>query len=231
MNIRDFFLKFSITINDLSYFNEAFTHNSYSNENRLSKNYQRLEFLGDAILQMKVSEFLYRKYPQSNEGVLTKYRSSIVRKETLASLSRKFGLTNFIRLGVGERESKGYEKDSILSDIFESITAAIYLDQGDEILKIWLEKTIFSCDIMNFYLDDSHDYKSELQELIQIEMRTELSYKTISQEKEENNQNLFTVNVILDEMVFGTGQGTNKKQAEQAAAKSALSKIKKTFKN
>jgi len=128
--MQNFFKQFDITINNKSFYNEALTHNSYSNENRLTKNYQRLEFLGDAILQMNVSEYLFKKFPKYNEGILTKYRSSMVRRESLAQISKNIGLGKFIRLGVGELESKGYEKESILSDIYESLTAAIYLDGG-----------------------------------------------------------------------------------------------------
>ncbi|QHX36910.1 ribonuclease III [Spiroplasma sp. BIUS-1] len=228
MHIIDFLLKeFSIEANDKKHYYEALTHNSFSNENRLAKNYQRLEFLGDAILQMKVSDYLYRLFPKSNEGLLTKYRSSIVKQSTLAEISRKIGLGKFIRLGVGELESKGYEKDSILSDIFESLTAAIFLDQNEEVLNKWLEKTIFSDYVINQFLDKSHDFKSELQELIQLEMRSELQYVTVECKKLKNNTAVFTVNAVLDGMVFGTGEGSNKKQAEQEAAKNALSKIKK----
>ncbi|AUM62897.1 ribonuclease III [Spiroplasma monobiae] len=228
MDIRSFLLKeFSIEVKEKNYYYEALTHNSFSNENRLAKNYQRLEFLGDAILQLRVSDRLYKMFPKSNEGLLTKYRSSIVKQSTLAELSRKIGLGKFIRLGVGELESKGYEKDSILSDIFESITAAIYLDQSEEVLSEWLEKTIFSSFVIDQFLDKSHDFKSELQELIQLEMRSELKYVTIDSKKFKDNTTSFTVNAILDGMVFGTGEGSNKKQAEQEAAKNALSKIKK----
>ncbi|AUB31939.1 ribonuclease III [Spiroplasma floricola] len=228
MDIINFLLKeFSIQVKEKNHYFEALTHNSFSNENRSAKNYQRLEFLGDAILQMKVSEYLYKLFPKSNEGLLTKYRSSIVKQTALAEISRKIGLGKFIRLGVGELDSKGYEKDSILSDIFESMTAAIFLDQGDQILNKWLEKTIFSNYIIDQFLDKTHDFKSELQELIQIEMRSELQYVTVACKKFKNNTISFTVNVTLNGMVFGTGIGSNKKQAEQEAAKNALSKIKK----
>ncbi|WP_339033849.1 ribonuclease III [Spiroplasma endosymbiont of Cantharis rufa] len=228
MTIKKFLLnEFAIVIKDESYYSEALTHNSFSNENRLAKNYQRLEFLGDAILQMKVSEYLYKLFPKSNEGLLTKYRSSIVKKDTLAEISRKIKIGQLIRLGIGELDSKGFEKDSILSDVYESMTAAIYLDQGEKILDKWLKKTIFSDYVINQFLDKSHDFKSELQELIQLEIRSELSYVVISQEKLENNTTLFIVNAVLEGMVFGTGKGSNKKQAEQEAAKNALSKIKK----
>lgn len=228
--MQNFFKQFDITINNKSFYNEALTHNSYSNENRLTKNYQRLEFLGDAILQMNVSEYLFKKFPNYNEGILTKYRSSMVRRESLAQISKNIGLGKFIRLGVGELESKGYEKESILSDIYESLTAAIYLDGGIVALNKWLEATIFSKENTKDFLEHVTDYKSELQEIIQLEMRSQLSYSTVKQSKVEENKTLFIVKVMIDGMIYGTGEGFNKKQAEQKAAKSALSKIKKKAK-
>ncbi|WP_041612621.1 ribonuclease III [Spiroplasma apis] len=230
MIMQNFFKQFDITINNKSFYNEALTHNSYSNENRLTKNYQRLEFLGDAILQMNVSEYLFKKFPNYNEGILTKYRSSMVRRESLAQISKNIGLGKFIRLGVGELESKGYEKESILSDIYESLTAAIYLDGGIVALNKWLEATIFSKENTKDFLEHVTDYKSELQEIIQLEMRSQLSYSTVKQSKVEENKTLFIVKVMIDGMIYGTGEGFNKKQAEQQAAKSALSKIKKKAK-
>lgn len=228
--MQNFFKQFDITINNKSFYNEALTHNSYSNENRLTKNYQRLEFLGDAILQMNVSEYIFKKFPNYNEGILTKYRSSMVRRESLAQISKNIGLGKFIRLGVGELESKGYEKESILSDIYESLTAAIYLDGGIVALNKWLEATIFSKENTKDFLEHVTDYKSELQEIIQLEMRSQLSYSTVKQSKVEENKTLFIVKVMIDGMIYGTGEGFNKKQAEQQAAKSALSKIKKKAK-
>ncbi|ARU91250.1 ribonuclease III [Spiroplasma clarkii] len=187
-SIVDFLSKFGITPKEPEIYYEALTHNSYSNEKRLSKNYQRLEFLGDAILQQKVSEFIYLRFPNSDEGILTKYRSSVVRGETLAKFSRLTGLGAYIRLGHGEWESKGYEKDSILADVYESLTAAIYLDAGNESLDKWLSQTIFDEKNIDIFLDAMRDYKSELQELIQLEMRNELKYVTVSQEKQEKTK-------------------------------------------
>jgi len=226
-SITELLSKFSITPKNKEIYNEAFIHNSYSNEKRLSKNYQRLEFLGDAILQQKVSEFLYHNYKKLDEGILTKYRSSIVRGETLAKFSKLIGLGKYIRLGHGEWEAKGYEKDSILADVFESLTAAIYLDLGNNALDLWLNKTLFDKMNVDIFVETMNDYKSKLQELTQIEMRSDLKYITVSQKKAHNNKILFTVNCIFDDMVYGVGYGFNKKSAEQEAAKNALSKIKK----
>ncbi|AKX33857.1 ribonuclease III [Spiroplasma litorale] len=227
-SIVAFLEKFNIKVNNKKVYEEALTHNSFANENRLSWNYQRLEFLGDAIIQLKVSEMLFKKYPKANEGVLTKIRSAIVREESLAKISRSINLGNLIRLGIGELESEGYNKDSILSDVFESLTAAIYLDNDKNYVDNWLNNTLFKEISINSFVEETNDYKSELQELIQLEMRNDLVYKLVSQEKDKNNQILFTVNVVLDNMLYGVGKGTSKKKAEQLAAKDALSKIKKS---
>ncbi|AKU79437.1 ribonuclease III [Spiroplasma turonicum] len=229
-NIKNFLNKFDIKLKDKSYYEEALTHNSFSNENRLSKNYQRLEFLGDAIIQQKVSEFLYKNFPKANEGILTKIRSSIVREESLAKVARTIKLGSIIRLGIGELDSKGYDKDSILADVFESFTAAIYLDLDSYLTDKWLKKTLFDNLAIESLIEETTDYKSELQELIQLEMRSDLIYKSISQEKDDKNQINFVVQVMIDNMLYGVGKGTSKKRAEQLAAKDALSKIKKTFK-
>jgi len=122
---------FQIKINDRHYYEQALTHNSYANEHKLDYTYQRLEFLGDAILQEYMSLYFYKNNSQVDEGKLTKERSNAVREETLAGVMRKIGLNNYIRLGNGEMTSGGNNKPSILADVFESITAAIYLDNED----------------------------------------------------------------------------------------------------
>ncbi|ASP27963.1 ribonuclease III [Spiroplasma corruscae] len=227
-SIKKFFENLNVIVNNQSIYEEALTHNSFANENRLSRNYQRLEFLGDAIIQLKVSEYLFNKFDKANEGVLTKTRSAVVREESLAIISRSIGLGKLIRLGIGELDSEGYNKDSILSDVYESITAAIYLDSDSESLNNWLSNTLFKEINLNNFLEEVSDYKSELQELIQLEMRNELVYKLFSQQKDNNNQIVFTAHVMIDNMLYGVGKGTSKKRAEQLAAKDALSKIKKS---
>lgn len=226
MTLQEFLAQYGIVMKNSHFFNEALTHNSYANEKHLKYTYQRLEFLGDAILQMHVSAYFFKNYPKLNEGILTKYRSSVVREESLSTVTKKIKLGQFIRLGQGELNSKGYEKASILSDVFESITAAIYLDQGEEIMINWLHKTLIPYISEPGFMDKIKDYKSELQELLQAESRRELKY-LVENEKHisEENKIEYTVSVILDNQRFGTGTGFSKQEAEQQAAKDCLSKL------
>lgn len=224
--LKELMSSLGIEINDIDIFDEALTHNSWANETGSSKTYQRLEFLGDAILQMKVSEYLFGNFATFNEGSLTKYRSAMVREESLAFVARNLELGQYIKLGIGEINSKGHEKASMLCDIFESLTAAIYLDQGLEKVDSWLEQTLFKSSNVSYFIEQTHDYKSELQEVIQLDNRNELEYKVIDKHTNDYNQTSFKVAVIIDNKVYGTGEGANKKAAEQAAAKSAISKMK-----
>lgn len=227
MTLEEFLKKYGIKIKNRRYYDEALTHNSYANEHHLDYTYQRLEFLGDAILQKYISLYYFLNYPKLTEGKLTKNRSSAVREESLASVSRMINLGRFIRLGQGELNTKGYEKDSILSDIFESLTAAIYLDHGEQTTLNWLEKTIFKMIKDPNFINQNRDYKSELQELLQAENRHDLKYVV---EKEEHNQTdnriEYTISVRLDGQKYGIGKGFSKAHAEQEAAKDCLSKMK-----
>lgn len=227
--MKSFFKKFGIKINNEDLFITALTHNSYANEKHLSYTYQRLEFLGDAVLQLYVSKHLYLNLKQFKEGKLTKTRSDIVRQETLSEIARKIGIGKIIRLGQGELKSKGYEKPSILADVFESITAAIFLDQNENVLEKWLSDTILDF-IRNNNLDIlTHDYKSELQEIIQAEIRSDLEYKIEDQRTiEKYNKIEYTVSVNLDGIKYGIGLGFSKQEASQNAAKDCLNKLRKS---
>ena len=232
---KDYFeTTFQIKINNFQFYDQALTHNSYANENK-SRNigtYQRLEFLGDAILQEYMSLYLYKHNPDVDEGKLTKERSNAVREETLAGVVKKFGLNNYIRLGNGEMTSGGNNKPSILADVFESITAAIYLDNEkkgnvNQVIGRWLEQTLIVYISQNEYLESIKDYKSELQELIQAENRSDLHYNVKSQHPVENNSIEYVVEVILDGQVYGQGVGLSKQAAEQQAAKNCLEKLRR----
>ncbi|ATZ18608.1 ribonuclease III [Williamsoniiplasma somnilux] len=226
MTVQEFLKKFGITIKNSHYFDEALTHNSYANEKHLKYTYQRLEFLGDAIIQMYVSNYLYKNYPKLSEGILTKYRSNIVREESFSMVAKEINLGQLIRLGQGELNSRGFEKPSILSDVFESFTAAIYLDQGEQIMLEWLKKTLFKEISKPGFMDKVKDYKSELQEYLQAENRRELKYLVAAEKNLKNdNKTEYTINVVLDGQKFGVGKGFSKQEAEQNAAKDCLSKL------
>lgn len=208
-------------------YREAFTHRSFSNEHNLNYSYERLEFLGDSILGENISIYIWHLFPEKDEGQLTSLRSKAVRQETLAAAAIALGLQHFLFLGNGEKNTGGQQRESILSDIFESFLAAVYLDLGNEAVKSILDLTLFHL-IEDNQLETIVDYKTKLQELIQAEKRDPINYKTVDQIKKDNIT-YFVVNVYLDNnILMGQGKGTNKKKAEQEAAKFALNKLSKT---
>lgn len=224
MKILDFLQKENIPFHNIAIYKEAFTHASYANESHyVKKDYERLEFMGDAVLQLYVSEFLFNLFPDVPEGTLTTLRSKLVREESLARFSRELGLGELLYLGVGEEKSGGRERESVLANIFESFIGALYLDCGhDEVLKI-LQQTIFK-HINDLDYDDITDYKTTLQELIQADQRRTVTYELLETSGPSNAPE-FKVAVMMDDMCLGIGKGTSKKRAEQQAAKDALNKL------
>ena len=202
----------------------AFTHTSYANEHRLLKisHNERLEFLGDAILQLIISEYLYTKYPKRPEGDLSKLRSMIVREESLAGFARDCQFDQFIKLGRGEEKSGGRNRDTILGDLFEAFLGALLLDKGVEAVKIFLyEVMIPKVEAGDF--ERVTDYKTKLQELLQINGDVEIAYQVISETGPAHAKN-FEVAVLINGRKSGQGQGRSKKLAEQEAAKNAFEK-------
>ena len=224
MKILDFLQKENIPFHNIAIYKEAITHASYANESHyVKKDYERLEFMGDAVLQLYVSEFLFNLFPDVPEGTLTTLRSKLVREESLARFSRELGLGELLYLGVGEEKSGGRERESVLANIFESFIGALYLDCGhDEVLKI-LQQTIFK-HINDLDYDDITDYKTTLQELIQADQRRTVTYELLETSGPSNAPE-FKVAVMMDDMCLGVGKGTSKKRAEQQAAKDALNKL------
>ena len=200
----------------------ALTHSSYANEARrgITSN-ERLEFLGDSVLSVIVADYLYKNFSSLPEGELTKLRASLVCEKSLCSFSRELQIGKFLRLGKGEEKNGGKERDSILADAFEAVLAAMYLDGGMEVARKH---------VMRFILDElKHtddevfkDYKTALQEIIQRNPEESVSY-FLTDEKGPDHDKIFTVEVRLNSNVIGTGKGKSKKQAEQMAAKQALS--------
>ena len=226
MKILDFLVKEGIPFTNLKLYKEAFTHASYANEShRKGRDYERLEFMGDAVLQLYVSEFLFNMFKDVPEGTLTTLRSKLVREESLARYSKELGLGELLFLGVGEEKSGGRERISVLANIYESFIGALYLDCGkEEVLKI-LERTIF-LHVNDIDRDDITDYKTTLQELIQADQRKTVSYELIGSSGPSNAPE-FTIAAVMDDMRLGIGKGTSKKRAEQQAAKDALNKLAK----
>ena len=194
----------------------ALTHSSFSNENKVQKkvNNERLEYLGDAVLELSVTDFLYHNYPEKKEGELTKIRSSLVCERTLSVCAREISLGKFLRLSKGEHQTGGRERDSILSDAFEALIGAIYLDGGLERAKAFInrfllqdveEKTLF------------YDAKTILQEMVQAETKEKLSYHLIKEEGPDHCKE-FTVETWIGDTPVAVGVGKTKKAAEQMAA-------------
>ena len=220
----DVLKRFNIEPNDVSLFEHAFSHSSFVNENRGNHvDYERIEFIGDGVLDLVVAHLIFKIHTNMDQGLMSKLRSSLVRKESLASYARKLGLGEAILLGHGEKLNGGSNLDKILEDVFESFIGAIYLDQGFEVV-YRIIKDIFTYDIEHFSVEEVTDYKSRLQEYVQADTRENVVYRVVKESGSSQNK-LFIVEVLLDGNVWGTGSGKNKKKAEQNAAKDALSKV------
>ena len=216
--------QFGIAFQDEQLLETAFTHTSYANEHRLlniSHN-ERLEFLGDAVLQLIISEYLYTKYPKRPEGDLSKMRSMIVREESLAGFARDCQFDHFIKLGRGEEKSGGRNRDTILGDLFEAFLGALLLDKGVEAVKSFLYQVMIpKVEAGDF--ERVTDYKTKLQELLQINGDVEITYQVVSETGPAHAKN-FEVAVLINGRKSGQGQGRSKKLAEQEAAKNAFEK-------
>lgn len=207
---------------DKSHLEIAFTHKSYSNEIMIKghESYERYEFLGDAILEYLVSRFLFDNYADMSEGSLTKLRASLVCEFTLSKISRSLNLGKLVYLSKGEKLSGGYNRDSILCDLFESLLGAIYLDSGIEEADRFV-RTFLLTDIEHKQL--FYDSKTRLQEYAQKNSLS-ISYNLLDEKGPEHDKTFF-VNVCLDDSVMAEGVGHSRKTAEQTAAYNALKKI------
>ncbi len=216
--------QFDLVFSDETLLETAFTHTSYANEHRLLKisHNERLEFLGDAVLQLIISEYLYIKYPKRPEGDLSKLRSMIVREESLAGFARDCQFDQFIKLGRGEEKSGGRNRDTILGDLFEAFLGALLLDKGVEAVKSFLYQVMIpKVEAGDF--ERVTDYKTKLQELLQINGDVEIAYQVVSETGPAHAKN-FEVAVLINGRKSGQGQGRSKKLAEQEAAKNAFEK-------
>lgn len=197
----------------------AFTHTSYANEHNV-ESYERLEYLGDAVLELIMSEYLYLKNTDG-EGKMTKLRAHYVCENALYEYSLHLGLNRHILLGKGESENGGNLRKAIVADIFESFIGALFLDKGIDVVKDFIYKYVIPI-IENNEIDFFDDYKSVLQELVQTDKRS-LEYVVINEEGPAHNK-VFTVEVKIDDVIYGRGIAHSKKEAEQNAAKDALKK-------
>lgn len=215
---------FQLKFNNINLLERALTHSSYAYENNTLSN-ERLEFIGDAVLDLAVGKYLYDRIPES-EGILTKKRAQEVCEDALVRYAKSFDLGKFLLLGKGEELSQGRSKSGILADAFEALLGAIYIDKGIEETYKVLNKVVFPFVKKDLDKDDD-DYKSKLQELVQSDKRS-LRYEIIS-EKGPAHDREFVARVYMDDSIMmGEGYGKSKKEAEQKAAFSALRKMAET---
>ena len=202
----------------------ALTHSSYLHEEKLpkSKCNERFEFLGDAVLELVSSEFLINEHPEMPEGKLTRLRASMVCEPSLAMCARDIQLGSYLRMGKGEALTGGRDRDSIISDAFEALIGAIYLDGGFANAKDFIHKFVFK-DLENKQL--FYDSKTILQEMVQGSHMGTLTYRLLSEEGPDHNKT-FQVEALIDDVVFGTGKGKTKKAAEQEAAYKTILKLR-----
>lgn len=221
--IEEFENIIGIKFNNRKYINVALTHSSYANQHNLTYNdhNERLEFLGDSILSMIVSEYLFKKYSTKHEGKLTRIRAGVVCEGSLAEVSRNLNVNKYLRIGKGEELSGGRNKDSLLADSCEAIIAAIYLDLGIEKAKEFILKNLYKkIDIISTK-KNYNDYKSKLQEYVQKNLLCTIKY-VVTKENGPAHDKTFEIDVFLDNKCYGKGQGKSKKEAEQASAYQAL---------
>lgn len=224
MNIYKFLKTIGIEVDDKELLITALTHSSYMNEHRMVKSdNERLEYMGDAVLQMWSADKLYNLEPQLSEGQMTTLRAQLVCGKSLAEYCQTLGINEYIRLGIGEEKTGGRTRESILADAFEALLGAIYLDQGYDAASLLLEKVITPT--INAPKNDTLiDFKTKLQEYIQADSRKTIHYEVI-RITGPSNQPHFEMSVMLDDITLGIGEGASKKKAEQMAAKSAFEKM------
>lgn len=217
--------KIAYSFQDKNLLRLAMTHSSYANEKTVGKheNNERLEFLGDAVLELLSSQFLFKKYPKEPEGVLTKKRASMVCEPTLALCAKDINLGDFLLLGKGEDRTGGRMRPSVTSDAFEALIGAIYLDGGFESAKQFVERFVLN-DIDKKQL--FYDSKTNFQQLIQKDFpEKQITYRIIEESGPAHKKH-FVVQVLVGEDVCGEGSGSSKKSAEQEAAYQALLRMK-----
>lgn len=214
-----------VSFQDRSYLLTAITHRSFLNENRdaTQDHNERLEFLGDAVLEIVVTDYLFNAYPEKAEGELTAIRAALVNTQMLATLSTNLGVNDFLLLSKGEAKDMGRARQYILANAFEAVVGAIYLDQGYDAAQSFIERNLFSYTENIVEKRLWQDAKSRFQEKAQEHESTTPSYNTLKEEGPDHNR-IFTVGVYLGKELIAEGEGSAKQEAEQQAAENALEK-------
>jgi ribonuclease-3 len=228
MTLPDFSIlekQINVQFSDKNLLKQAFTHRSYINENKhtTQDHNERLEFLGDAVLELATTSFLFKKYPKRQEGELTSFRAALVNTNTLSEVAAKLGFNDFLLLSKGESKDTGRARQYILADTFEAMIGAIYIDQGYEVAFAFIEAHLLTLteDIVSTgsWIDAKSFFQEKSQEILSV---TPL-YETIQEEGPDHNK-YFTVAVKIKEETIATGKGKSKQEAEQEAARIALEK-------
>ncbi|MDL4840031.1 ribonuclease III [Aquibacillus rhizosphaerae] len=222
MSLKQLQQELGFNFNNENLLKQAFTHSSYVNEHRKKEfeDNERLEFLGDAVLELGVSQYLYRKFPGMAEGELTKLRASIVCEPALVNFANDINFSNYILLGKGEEMTGGRNRPALLADVFESFIGALYLDQGFEQVLLFLERYVYP-QISTGAFSHAMDYKSKLQEFVQRNKNSIVEYVIVEERGPAHNKE-FVAEVVINTKIAGVGYGRTKKEAEQRAAKKAL---------
>ena len=217
---KEFLNDNNLKFNQLDLIYMALTHPSYSQENGINTNNQRLEFLGDAVLNFVVAEYLYNNYCLKAEGELTKIRARVVCEKALVNVAKKINMGSYLLLGKGEEMSGGRKRKSILADTVEAVIGAIYLDQGYDSAKSFVLKHLEDF-IKETASGDYYDYKSKLQEIVQGRKKENVTYAIID-ESGPAHAKTFIAGVFYQRQLLATGKGKSKKEAEQNAAEKVI---------
>ncbi len=222
--------EFDIHFKNTDLLAEAFTQASYVNEHpdQNLKFYERIEFLGDAVLQLFVSEYIYKRYPELPQGKLTRLRAAMVCEDSFSKFAKECHFDQYIRLGKGEEMAGARQRPGLLCDIFESFIGALYLDQGRDAVEKFIHRVIFPKLDMGWF-DHAVDAKTSLQEFLQRDGDVDIEYHLLAESGSENAP-VFKVNVSADGKILAQGTGSSKKHAEMDAASQALKKLRETTK-
>ncbi len=229
IDVREIAKKLGLKFKKEHWLELALVHKSHGNENRADfppdqRDNERLEFVGDAVLDLVVSEMLFEQYKEVPEGELSKMRAGLVNERTLAEISMSLGLGNYLMLGKGEENTGGREKESILASTLEALIAAVYFDGGYAAADKWIRK-IFTGRVIDERTDSVHgDYKTRLQEVVQGRFKSAPRYEVVGTEGPDHEKT-FEIQLLINDTVAATATGKSKKEAEQEAAKIALSQL------
>ncbi|EST52614.1 ribonuclease III [Brevibacillus panacihumi W25] len=225
MNFARLQEKLGVRFHDESVLRQAFTHSSYVNEQRGKRiqDNERLEFLGDAVLELTVSQFLYKTFPKMSEGEMTKLRAAIVCEPSLVKFAELLQFGDLVLLGKGEELTGGRQRPALLADVFEAFVGALYLDQGLDAVFAFMEKYVYPRVDKGEFAQVT-DFKSQLQEFVQQDNLGDIQYRIVEEKGPAHNRE-FVSEVLLNSRSLGVGTGRSKKEAEQQAAARALIKL------